>query len=418
MIKIFKNIFLISIFIFITFLLVISNLNKQNLEKAFIVIDYYTPELFSSTVRLWTKNSLYAKRIINDYNVVFLPKTQFAELNFTKIKLDFIKLSKVGYLNNFKRKAFYIDVYKNYLFILSKSGNFHFVNSNKLVNKNLEFKELKSNLKTKKVLDIFIDDSHVYVSYEKNKDDCKHLHLAKSEINFNELKFIDIFKIENECINDIQSGRINKIVDNNDEYLLLSTSGDLLNNKSERDLKPQNDQSLYGKILTIRIDDNSHGIFSKGHRNILGLSVNNQIIFSTENGPKGGDEINLIERNKNYGWDLASVGKKYSSDDDTGEYLDHESNGFEEPIFSFIPSIGISEIIKIDNNFDKDWKDNYLVGTLNDKHLLRIKINKNLKKIDYIEKIFIGERIRDLKYFNKTIIMALENSGSIGILKK
>ena len=103
-----------------------------------------------------------------------------------------------------------------------------------------------------------------------------------------------------------------------------------------------------------------------------------------------------------------------------GEYKNHEENGYQEPIFSFIPSLGISEIVKIDNNFDKDWKNNYLIGSLNHKHILRIKMNKDYTKLDYYEDIYIGERIRDLKYYtkNSTVFMALENSGSIGVLKK
>ena len=144
------------------------------------------------------------------------------------------------------------------------------------------------------------------------------------------------------------------------------------------------------------------------------------VILATENGPYGGDEINLIEEGKNYGWVIASYGKKYSTPEDEGEYKDHLEFGFEEPIFSFIPSLGISEIIKIDNNFDKDWRDNFLIGSLNYRHILRVKFNQNYSKLDYYEDIYIGERIRDLKYLSNSsiILMALEESGSIGVLKK
>ena len=76
---------------------------------------------------------------------------------------------------------------------------------------------------------------------------------------------------------------------------------------------------------------------------------------------------------------------------------------FEDPIFSFIPSIGISEIIKIDNKFTVNWIDNYLVGSLFGKHIYRIRFNKTFDKINYFEKIYIGERIRDLKQEVKLI---------------
>ena len=165
----------------------------------------------------------------------------------------------------------------------------------------------------------------------------------------------------------------------------------------------------------------AHKIFSKGHRNILGLYAENNLILATENGPRGGDEINKILENKNYGFDVASYGEKYkktgSNEDDYKN--SHEDFGFEEPLFSFIPSIGISEIIKIDNNFSIKWQNNFLIASLNYGHLLRVKFNNNFTRVLFIEKIYIGERIRDLIYIpdKKMILFAMESSGSIGILE-
>ena len=188
-------------------------------------------------------------------------------------------------------------------------------------------------------------------------------------------------------------------------------------NENEIDLKPQDNLSYWGKILILNENNNSVQIFSKGHRNILGLYADNNIILSTENGPRGGDEINRIIYNKNYGWPIASYGTAYNSGSKTNYKKNH--NEYYEPIYSFVPSIGISEIIKLDNNFSKEWEDNFLIGSLNDKHLLRVKFNDSFEKVLYIEKIFINERIRDIKYYNqkKIIFLALENTGSLGIIK-
>ena len=62
----------------------------------------------------------------------------------------------------------------------------------------------------------------------------------------------------------------------------------------------------------------------------------------------------------------------------------------------------------------------FLIGSLNHRHILRVKFNQNYSKLDYYEDIYIGERIRDLKYLSNSsiILMALEESGSIGVLKK
>ena len=138
----------------------------------------------------------------------------------------------------------------------------------------------------------------------------------------------------------------------------------------------------------------------------------------TEHGPKGGDEINRIVFNKNYGWPIASYGDKYNSTDSFSYKQSHFENGFEEPIYSFIPSIGISEIIKIPNTFSEKWIDNFIISSLFGRSIYRVKFDNNFKKLIYVEKIYIGQRIRDIKYLKNEnlILLALEENGEIGIL--
>ena len=148
------------------------------------------------------------------------------------------------------------------------------------------------------------------------------------------------------------------------------------------------------------------------------MLVKDKLILSTEHGPKGGDEINKILFGKNYGWPIASYGKKYFSNNFYKN--NHYSFGFEEPIFSYIPSIGISEIIEIPNQFYKNFEDNFLISSLNGKHIHRVKFSQNFDKVIFDEKIFIGSRIRDLKYnhSSNSILLALESNGEIGVLKR
>jgi len=219
----------------------------------------------------------------------------------------------------------------------------------------------------------------------------------------------------------VEGGRMQIWEHQGKKSILLSTSADGLKNVDESDSKPQDNNSIYGKILVINIKNGDYEIFSKGHRNTLGLYANIQenIILNTENGPKGGDEINSIFFGKNYGWDIASYGTKYKESLRNQDYqLSHEDNGFEEPIFSFVPSIGITEIIKIENDFSKNWLNNYLIGSMNSRHVYRIKFDNNFIKALFVEKIFIGERIRDLIYLadEKKILLAMEETGTIGIL--
>ena len=187
--------------------------------------------------------------------------------------------------------------------------------------------------------------------------------------------------------------------------------------KDESDSKPQDITSVYGKLLSINLKNNSFEIFNKGHRNSLGLLVDQDLILSTENGPRGGDEINIELKGENYGWDHSSYGEKYNYQ---FAYSDYENNGYKEPLFVFIPSMGISEIIKLDNSFSDKWKNNYLIGSLKGNHLLRVKLNNKASKVLFVEKIYIGDSVRDLVYDNdsKTVFLALENSGLVGLLKK
>ena len=161
-------------------------------------------------------------------------------------------------------------------------------------------------------------------------------------------------------------------------------------------------------------------MFSKGHRVSQGLFVEDNLILQTEHGPKGGDEINKITFQKNYGWPVASYGENYNSGYTIKPYYkkNHQKNYFEEPVYSFVKSIGISEIIKLPNTFSKHFQDNFILSSLYGRHLYRIKFNSLFNRIIYIENIYIGERIRDLKFHNKLnlIILAFEENGEIGIL--
>ena len=181
--------------------------------------------------------------------------------------------------------------------------------------------------------------------------------------------------------------------------------------------------SLRRKILLVDAKNNSYEIYSSGHRNIIGLYADKNIILSTEHGPHAGDEINKIQKGKKYGWPVVSYGEKYKrnkSNLNPTYKKNHKKNGFEEPIFSFIPAIGISEIIKLPNNFSNLWQDNFLVASLNGKYLYRVKFDEEYSKIIYYEPIFIGDRIRDLIYNNdeKKIYLALELEGALGIISK
>mgnify|MGYP001467312480 CR=1 FL=1 len=362
------------------------------------------PNYFKSIILVLTNNKNYSN-LMNDYNVVFLPETQEIKLSFEKIKV-------VNDIDNIGYRGFFLDISGQDIFISSKNGKFFKLNINNLHKS--ELKRVVSSQKFNQILDIFILDDYIYVSNVTSENKCNYLNIHLAKID-NSLDF-SLFKKFKECGKEvIRGGRIQEFLFNDDKGLLITT-GDL--KKDFPNQLPQDDNSIFGKVLFIDLNTKGHFIYSKGHRNAQGLAVKKNIILSSEHGPKGGDEINNITFKKNYGWPKASYGVSY---DNLRNYQkSHKRNNFEEPIKVFVPSIGISEIIFLPETFYKKWENNVLITSLADKSIYRAKFeDRKFNKILYIEKIYVGERIRDIKYIydKNIIILALENSGSLGILK-
>ena len=356
--------------------------------------------------------------IMNDYNVNFLPETQF--LNFNNYKFKINKEAKYPH---------FIEIIDEKILIISNDFNFYSKNIEDInyKKKDLRFEVIRNNLKDlniKNILDTKFYDGKLFVSYKNIIDEnCVSVSVSYSTFNLEYLNFSKLFSI-NECAKgNIWGGAIDIYKTENDYGLLLSTS-DVLRSRDEdtsiaRDNRAQDDNSLYNKILFFNFDTNQLKIFSKGHRNPGSIFIDKNIIISTEHGPRGGDEINLIKKNGNYGWPISSYGDLYFSKKKNPYYKkDHKKYGFIEPIYSFVPSIGISCIIKVPDGFDEYWQDNYLIASLYGNSIYRVKFDNKYSKILFSEKIFIGERIRDLKFYKNLIILSFESGLSLGILEK
>ena len=293
-----------------------------------------------------------------------------------------------------------------------------------LVESDLKFKNINTNLniegsKNSKIMGTLVYDKKIFISHLTYENNCQKYNISYAKINLENLIFENFFKSES-CGENLNAGRMKVFDFNGSNGLLATIGGEKLNQPTD---KPQNKNSDVGKIIFIDFKNKKKEIFSMGHRNPQGLFVQDNIIIATEHGPKGGDEINKIEFGKNYGWPIASYGTAYQhvKKNKNKKYLkNHLDNNFEEPIFSFVPSIGISEIIKIPKKFSQNWDNNFLLSSLNGGSLFRIRFDSKFEKVIFIEKIFIDRRIRDLKYLDKynSILLALEDWKEIGILRK
>ncbi|TJY36249.1 PQQ-dependent sugar dehydrogenase [Pontimicrobium aquaticum] len=211
----------------------------------------------------------------------------------------------------------------------------------------------------------------------------------------------------------------------NDGYLYFS-----IGDRGNRDVNPQNIERDGGKIYRIHDDgkipvDNplvkdrnaKKAIYSYGHRNPQGMVKHPETgkIWTHEHGPKGGDEINIIESGKNYGWPVISYGINYSGT----KFTDiTKKEGMEQPIHYWDPSIAPSGMEFITSNIYPGWKGNLLVGSLKFQYLNRCVIENN--KVVKEEKLIEGlGRVRSVKQGpDGYIYVGVENVGIVKIIPK
>ena len=393
-----------------------------------------------SNIKKMSMKKFFTKKIIiNNEN-----------FNFSKFLLplpDYYlwKEKSVGYIDKIDNKLFFVSgdgtifYFKNddLLKALNKKNDkieLYKINSDliNLVNEDL-FKPGKTSIK-----DILIKNNKIYISHiNKKKNNCHNIEIINGEINFDFIKFENFFSYDECFVNGELHSTGGRIVNFSENEILFSI-GEGLNRRLA-----QNINSIFGKIVKINIETKKYTMISMGHRNPQGLFYDkkNNIIISTEHGPEGGDEINIIKLSDkvyNYGWPISSYGNHYQGRinkyknagkldellEEAPLYKSHSKYSFEEPIKYFTPSIGISEIIKLPEDLNVNLKDFYLVGAMGsnidegDKSLHYFKLNQKKNGIEKIDNVLIGERIRDIKLSdeNDLIIMVLENSPSIGFI--
>jgi len=189
--------------------------------------------------------------------------------------------------------------------------------------------------------------------------------------------------------NEAQGGRLVRLPDG---ALLLSVGvHDDANGPDAQD--PASD---FGKTILIDVATKKSQSFTSGHRNPQGLTVSSTgEIWLTEHGPRGGDELNLLERGANFGWPAVSLGVPYfpGGPPNAGAAAgSHE--GFVKPVYAWVPSIGISNLIEVNGELFPYWNHDLLIASLVRTALWRARIADH--RVIYVEEIKLDERIRDL----------------------
>jgi cytochrome c2 len=153
--------------------------------------------------------------------------------------------------------------------------------------------------------------------------------------------------------------------------------------------------SSYGKILRVSIADGTATIHTMGHRTPSGLYRDRDgTVWETEHGPKGGDELNLIRPGGDYGWPDVSYGTAYDKSSWPPNPRNGWHDGFDRPVFAWVPSIGVSALTAAGPGMFDLWQGDLLVGSLTNRGLWRLRLEDH--RVVYAEQIPIGCRIRDL----------------------
>ena len=195
----------------------------------------------------------------------------------------------------------------------------------------------------------------------------------------------------------------------------------------------QSPASLRGKILRMR-DDGSAApdnpfigaagyrpeIYTLGHRNPLGLYIHPTTgeLWSTEDGPQGGDELNIIKAGRNYGWPIVSLGRNY---DGTIVGEGFTKPGLEEPLVFWVPAIAISGLSIYNGDAFPAWKGHAFVGAMRantGQHIQRVWFNAKGEPIG--REIFLAElkqRIREVKPGPDGFLYALTDETFGAVLK-
>ena len=262
------------------------------------------------------------------------------------------------------------------------------------------------------LLDVILDrdfarNRTIYFSYAEPFDGGGRTALARAQLDASETpRLVDLTVIYRQhgpaSRGNHFGGRIAQAADGN----LFLTNGEHF---TDRDLAQTLDNDL-GKIVRMTPDgaapkDNPFAgragarpeIWSLGHRNPQGLAINpaDGKLWEQEHGPMGGDEINLIQPGRNYGWPRVSHGLNYDGTPvGTGK---SQMAGMEDPLWHWTPSIAPSGMAFYTGDLFKGWKGSLLNGALKFQMIVRLELQGD--KVVKEERLLQGlrERIRDVR---------------------
>lgn len=281
------------------------------------------------------------------------------------------------------------------------------------------------------LLDVVVDPHYaqnhlIYFSYSSTEGEGEGAHTAVMRAKLQDFKLTEQTVIFAGGLNSTKGQHYgSRLAFDNNGYLYIS-NGD----RGNRDVNPQSLERYAGKIHRINRDgsipeDNPFvaqknalpSIYSYGHRNPQGMAKHPLTgdIWTHEHGPKGGDEINIIQAGANYGWPVISYGVNYSGTSFTDLT---EKEGMQQPAWYWVPSIAPSGMTFVTSDIYPDWKGKIIVGSLKFAYLVALQLDGN--KVLSQETLFPGiGRVRNVQQgADGYIYVATDGAGIFKIVPK
>jgi glucose/arabinose dehydrogenase len=286
----------------------------------------------------------------------------------------------------------------------------------------------------------FADNRWVYISYHKPAGmgvgvDGKEFPLAHNSILRGTWDGNALTNVKDVFVSDDVDTEVSRIAFGQDGMLYMTIGGPGTGPSASLD-RPQHTSDYAGKVLRMRDDgsvppDNPFVgkpgykpyIFSMGHRNQLGLAINpyDGTVWEGEQGPNGGDELNIIRPGRNYGWPVVSDGRDYR-----GHYLSPTpyKEGMERPHVLWVPSIALSGMTFYNGDRFPNWKRNVFVGGMREGEiarsgqLVRIVFNENwdeLRRESLLRDLH--QRIRDVRQGPDGLLYVLTDEDEAALLR-
>lgn len=179
----------------------------------------------------------------------------------------------------------------------------------------------------------------------------------------------------------------------------------------------QNPGSSYGKIIEIDIRSGASRVYSLGHRNPQGLYQDaDGWTWETEHGPKGGDELNRIDRGGNYGWPVATLGAKYLHFSWPGLSGGDAGTQLVAPLFAWTPSIAVSGLTQVAGGDFSRWQGDLMAASLAARSVHRVHMVDGHPMM--AEPIRLGERLRHIVRDSGGRLVLWTDRGDVGVLKR